>query len=100
MINTDAIRKGKVAEFVNGVIGNYSVLNSEISITDSQEQYYTDFEVRISNTTNAQIVCAELRCHGESGVIEICRGEDFYPVSEVDFLMDLFLTKFLTFVEV
>lgn len=93
-------RKVRIVEFVQNCLGDYKdLLQWTISVNDESGDY-TDFEVTITNTTNDNHVHPVLRCYDYEGGIDIHRGEDTYSTDEKDFIMELFLTKFLTFVEV
>lgn len=88
-----------VENFVRECLGSYNVLSYDVIINDDSEKYYTDFEIIIRNTTNEKSLMTILRCdlHGS---IEIMRGDEMYPTDQKDFIIDLFLSQFLTFIEV
>lgn len=92
-------REEQIKEFMQGCLEDYPVLKYEITINDNSEDDYTDFEITVTNDTNDKESHTILRCWDYQGGIEILRGEDFYGTDEKDFIMELFLTEFLTLVE-
>ncbi len=89
-------RENAVNEFVQKCIGDYSVLNFDIRTNDDSDDSYTDFDIIITNNRNENTIIEVLRCWDYEGGIEILKGEDFYSTDEQDFIMCLFLDRFLT----
>lgn len=93
-------REEQIQKFIQDCLGEYSVLKYKIELNDNSDQDCTDFLVTVTNTTNNKQICSVLRCYDYEGGIELLKGEDFYATDEKDFVVSLFLTEFLTLIEV
>lgn len=105
MMTDDGIvqeRCDRAMDFVYNAIGykdEKSLLGCTVYWNDDSDPDMSAFEIRVSNSTNDNTVSVILGVG--SGIHEyyILEGEEFQPVDHKGFLLHLFYSQFITFIE-
>jgi len=92
-------RQSRIEHFINSIFSSWGEIKTEVSVNDDSDTEYTDFEVKISNSTNAKVLYQVLRCNNILD-IELLLGEDFHQTSESHFCLFCFYCLFTTSKEI
>ena len=100
-MNNELIEKRKqtLEKWLTGIFSPYSFLEFKTRLNDhTDDDEPTAFEVDITNTTNNRKHCEVLNVDKDDE-IGLLIFEEFDGTDELDFVMHLFMSQFLTFVE-